>query len=327
MNKFLLSLVCSASMLQTVVANEIEQIAPAIINGTTANVDDYPYFASLYYDRKADNGQLGYMCGGTILDEQHILTAAHCVADSYSRIFMSVAIGVQNEDKHDRVEVVRANKFYVHSSYDPDINNFLLNDIAVIKLERPLEKYSLINQVTLPSKQFDRPIYRNIGTNMTIIGHGKNSPTGDTNVQFEHAAVNYTETCHDEWNVPQSQICFDSPVINGRFRSMCNGDSGGPLLWEKDGKSIQVGIASWMLIDCGNSNYANFGGVYTEVSEYTTWISNVLSGLEPVTYEVDESVRLATKAKETSSSSGGALGGIALFGLIIVSALRRKLTK
>jgi len=308
----------------SVSATQVDDVAPAIINGEWAKVTDYPYFASLYYDRKADNGQYGYLCGATILDESHILTAAHCVAESYSRTFMSIAIGVQNENEYDRVEVVRPNKFFVHPKYDPDIDNFLLNDIAVIKLETPLETYSDDNKVTLASMELDRATYRTLDTDFMIIGHGKNTPDGNTELELAQAPVHYSDNCHTGMGVPQSQICFESEIINDRYRTMCNGDSGGPMLWEKDGKLVQIGIASWMLIDCGNVNYMNFGGVYTEVAQYTNWIESVLSGHEQATYEVDESVRAAIRAKESGSGGGGSLGFIGILALLVASFTLRK---
>lgn len=86
-----------------------------IVNGINVSIDDFPSFASLYFDQLDTSGLYQNYCGATILDAYHVLTAAHCVeGDSYYYTYTSVAPQVQNELQvlNGSVGLYRASEFY-----------------------------------------------------------------------------------------------------------------------------------------------------------------------------------------------------------------------
>lgn len=306
----------------------IGKVTPFIIGGSYANVDDFPYFASLYFDRVSDNGTFGNTCGATILDAQHVLTAAHCVMNGYYNLFTTIAIQVQEEANFTAVEAVRAKEFYVHPDYVNSAAAKYPNDIAIIKLERALTKVSQSDFVKLAGLA-DETSYQVDKTAMTIIGHGDTVDYGVTQSDevsyLEKAAVRYFKNCSEPNG--DKKICIDSItfMLNGSasYRSGCQGDSGGPLLWNDGSETKQVGITSYGASKCGDTKYA-ITGVYTEVADYGPWISLVLQGNQAPTNSYSEGDRSAYRAQEASTDAGS-IGLISLFLLTLFAGLRRRL--
>lgn len=111
---------------------------PYIINGSPADINDYPSFSSLYYD----NGRYyGNYCGSTVINENYILTAAHCIYGDYDAMLHTwVVPKVTNENGYlsGQYETVRAEEFYYRDDYVDSADHKWPNDIAIIKLSRPL---------------------------------------------------------------------------------------------------------------------------------------------------------------------------------------------
>lgn len=308
-------------------STSIGSVTPFIIGGSYANVSDFPYFASLYFDRVSDNGTFGNTCGATILDSQHVLTAAHCVMNGYYNLFTTVAIQVQEEASFTAVEAVRAKEFYIHPDYVDSATAKYPNDIAVIKLERALTKVSQGDFVKLAGLA-DESSYQVDKTAMTIIGHGDTVDYGvmqsDEVSYLEQASVRYVKACSE----PNSgkKICIDSVtfLLNGSasYRSGCQGDSGGPLLWNDGSETKQVGITSYGASKCGDTKYP-ITGVYTEVADYSSWISLVLQGNVSPNNSYSEANRVAYRAQEAATSAGS-FNIFVLMSLALFCGVRRK---
>ncbi len=305
----------------------IDNVTPFIIGGSYANVNDFPYFASLYFDRVSDNGIYGNTCGASILDSQHVLTAAHCVMNGYYNLFTTIAIQVQEEANFTAVESVRASEFYIHPSYVNSSTAKYPNDIAIVKLERALTKVSQSDFVKLAALA-DEPSYQVDKTSMTIIGHGDTVDYGITQADevsyLEQAPVRYVYNCLEPNR--DKKICIDSVIfqLNGSdsYRSGCQGDSGGPLLWNDGSETKQVGITSYGASKCGDTQYG-ITGVYTEVADYTSWIDLVLQGNASPTNTYTEADRAVYRAQEASAAAGS----LSMFGLIslaLFGGFRRK---
>ncbi|XP_018566646.1 chymotrypsin-2-like [Anoplophora glabripennis] len=238
-------------------AYDIEDFAAEsrIANGTDAKEDEFPYAVSLRINSS-------HTCGGTILNEKFILTAAHCVCANckpQNSNFFSIQYDVL-QITNDSMNSINVKKIHCHK-YDSDKNIY---DVAVLELEKPIPKgkWSPVKMANHFVAEED--------LSGTIIGWGRLSQDGPRSKTLQKMKVEIynDETCAKEFDTVH-HICFGAPVGGA-----CKGDSGSPLIVE----GIQVGIASFITDNCGIANRQN-PNVYSRVSTYHDWISGI-TGLD-----------------------------------------------
>ncbi|XP_044761409.1 chymotrypsin-2-like [Coccinella septempunctata] len=214
-----------------------------IVGGQDARDSAYPYQVSVQELQQ-------HICGGSIIGDRWILTAAHCtVGKPASR--MSVVAGTNTLDgSGSRYQVQR---IIQHPSYET-----LANDIALLRLSRPISFNSKIRRINLPRS--DTPG----GKQLTITGWGKTSYPGQVSRTLK--TLNVTSLSNSECRKSFSQIVSTNLCTRGDTgRGVCEGDSGGPLV---DGSS-QVGIVSFG-VPCGIGQ----PDVFTRVYSFRSWILN-----------------------------------------------------
>ncbi|SON53170.1 S1 family peptidase [Vibrio tapetis] len=317
-------------------------IAPAIINGDHADVSNYPYFASLYFDRISESNYYGNICGATIYNQEFVLTAAHCVSeanDSFQNLFLKVATGVQYEEAgvqggYQTELAIPVKEVYRHPDYVDSNSDFFPNDIALIKLASPLPT-SQVSQANYVSNNVasDKNSYRSNSEQLLIIGHGKNQTLGggitaDTAKQLEQAVMIYTPSCNSHGSTGSKKLCVLSDIkSDGKYSSACSGDSGGPLLWLDNGKYKQIGVASYAVKDCGlvndpvSGNPYNYASAYTEILAYQAWIDDVTSGKVSPSFTVTDEAK--TKFKNYQTDNGGSFGTFGIL-MLFIAGLSRK---
>ncbi|GAD80833.1 S1 family peptidase [Vibrio ezurae] len=327
--------ICTAIALGPVPASFAQGVASTyIVNGTPISVQMYPSFASLYFDQLDTSGLHQNYCGGTILDQYHVLTAAHCVeGDSYYYTYTSVAPQLQNEQQIiarvgtlPKVELIRASEFYYPSTFIDSANLSWPDDIAIIKLEQPMPVSS--SDYTQLASLADANVYNVVGTEMLSIGHGyTRSDTGNDNILQGITQRILSSSACESANISSKQLCLQGDVdIDSQLRnSTCGGDSGGPLFWYNGTQYIQVGITSYGPSQCGDPS-ADYSSAYTEVAEYRDWIDSVLAGREvpkTIVTEFDrENYTPEEEADILAEESGGSLSWMWLFTLLIGHKLR-----
>ena len=95
----------------------------------------------------------GHRCGGTLIDENHVLTSAHCVTDTaYSwqdliLIFGTNNLGIKKQYNRNRLDLSIL-QFIVHPKYDPE---YMYYDVAIIQLNETIEFNEHIRPVCLPT--------------------------------------------------------------------------------------------------------------------------------------------------------------------------------
>ncbi|WP_391089892.1 trypsin-like serine protease [Vibrio sp. NH-UV-68] len=255
------------------------QVTPYIIDGTPASQSDWPYIAALV--KKNQSAYDGQFCGGSLIKDRYVLTAAHCV-DDLVKEGLDVIVGINNlnnspnEGYRVSVKSVIVHPFYNSSTLD--------NDIAVLELERAVSSNEAVpvSLAAADSRQATAD-----GTSLKVAGWGSTTPDyGDHTTpailqEVIVPLVNQT-TCSQTMNGVEDSILatsFCAGTTNEGFDS-CRGDSGGPIIVENTG--IQLGLVSWGNRRCGEQNSY---GVYTNLSQYQSWIATVLNGLSYVSYE------------------------------------------
>ncbi len=308
-----------------------------IVNGTDASVTTFSSYAGLFVDLIDYNNTYyeGSYCGATILDDTHILTAAHCVyrtdhsSNLYS-LFTVVVPQIQTESDFPEnvIEQQRVSKIYYPNNYDDDTLN---NDLAILELESALTTISTSDYATLPSVTTGVDTdYRNTDEVFYAVGHGNTSEGVDDEDSLQKALLTYVENSSCNYNnMTDTKLCMEGEVStsNGLEASTCQGDSGGPLYWYNSTQYVQVGLTSYgPSSKCGDATYSATS-VFTEVYDYKSWIESVLAGNETAKFTATEEMREAyidsLDADDDSSSDsdgGGSLGAfyLALMGIVVL---------
>ncbi|CAH0600780.1 unnamed protein product [Chrysodeixis includens] len=228
-----------------------------IVGGVDAPEGRIPYQASLrsWYN--------SHFCGGSVINNRWILTAAHCTAGQ-SKYGMSVVLGTINRLSGGVKYSV--DRIIIHKKYD---SSSIKNDISLIKVDKEIQFNDLVQPIQLPDADTGE------GVELLLSGWGRISYPGSLPVHLQ--MINLTSVSFEECKTIYNNI---NPVFNTQICSLtkygegaCHGDSGGPLV---SGKNI-VGIVSW-----GMPCAKGYPDVYTRVYSFKDWI---LKTIEENDYE------------------------------------------
>ncbi|KAL6257052.1 hypothetical protein P5V15_011987 [Pogonomyrmex californicus] len=231
-------------------------LQPKIVGGRLARRGEFPFQVSLQ-DIKTEH----HFCGGSIINQNYVLTAAHCLTEKDIKE-ISVNVGTTDLTKPHSIYLVASS--YIHEEYNA--SNSWINDIALLKLKTPFVFSSLVSPVPLPIQ--DQLVSdRAIGM---VSGFGRLDLLGNSTKQLYVADIIIAKHkyCKDKYwdtsSIPiyPTQICAFDPVTR---KGSCHGDSGGPLTVYGE----LIGIISWGS-GCGDTKFPN---VFTRVPSYINWIN------------------------------------------------------
>lgn len=237
-----------------------------IISGRDANAGEFPYQVEIFREIN-DGDDLFPVCGGSIIDERHVLTAGHCI---FAQIISKLVIvaGVTNisltTDPH-RISV-HAEQAYMHEDYD---DKYLYNDIAVVRVEErfPLSN-AFVQAIPLREQALPGPaacIVTGWG-NMRMFPFPSEYPQILQALEVPLIEDTICKELYEEYDVIPGMMC--AGYVEG-MKDSCDGDSGGPLVC---GGQL-TGVVSWGEM-CAQPNSP---GVYSEVAYYNDWIAKTLT--------------------------------------------------
>ncbi|XP_036608228.1 chymotrypsinogen B-like isoform X2 [Trichosurus vulpecula] len=228
-----------------------------IVNGEDAVPGSWPWQVSI-------QDKTGFhFCGGSIISEYWVVTAAHC--DVWQSDLVIAGEFDQGSDEED-IQVLTISQIFQNPNFDYSTTS---NDITLIKLATPAQFSDTVSPVCLPSSTDDFPA----GSNCVTTGWGltkyTNSKTPDKLQQAALPLLSKSQ-CWKYWGnmVKDSMICAGASGV-----SSCMGDSGGPLVCQKAGAWTLVGIVSWGSDTCSTSS----PGVYARVTELVSWVQEILA--------------------------------------------------
>lgn len=235
-----------------------------VTHGETTAKWEYPWQIAMFIGSR-------YHCGGSIIDDRHILTAAHCV-DRYKNNFGNIKLSLGDFDLSNQndgpYKEARVGKVTVHERYS---RLTLQNDIAILRLKEPIAFNNRIKPVCLPNSGLQTN-----GIQATVTGWGRDEHKRLKSKLQKHESTVLTNTaCGAQWVAKKAPANFIVPTMlcmDASKGDSCNGDSGGPLVHQSGGSWVQVGLVSF---GSGSCTDANLAGVYTRVSEFVDWIKNV----------------------------------------------------
>ncbi|XP_012288929.1 trypsin-1 [Orussus abietinus] len=231
------------------------EVSPRIIGGTFAVSHTYPWMASIIRDESS-------FCGGSLINDRYVLTAGHCIPRP-SEKRLTVALGAHDLRKYQETTVIDVEKIILHKDFDSD-DLHDINDLALLKLSRPVKFGNKVKSICLPSKGVGYE-----GKEATVTGWGRTVRDVSGNSTFLKQAT---------LKILSLQECRDSPLGSHVTSSMlcafknntdtCQGDSGGPLALKREDQRYElIGVTSWGL-ECASE----IPGVYVKLVDYLNWV-------------------------------------------------------
>ncbi|KOB66470.1 Trypsin-1, partial [Operophtera brumata] len=241
-----------------------------IVGGMETSISLYPYNVAI-----SRNGK--HWCGGSVIDEQWVLTAGHCLEMAYdgNKYKLQPFVVRAGTSFHNRGGYqARINKVFFPKKYVPGAADY---DYSLMRLDRPLPIGRNIAVLNLPSKEYatkEGDILIVTGWGSTDVGNFIVSGFGNIpdRVRFVPVPIMALEECQKSYRfyITNRMVCAGYATGG---KDACNHDSGGPAV--RDG--VLIGIVSFGGKQCGDPRSP---GVYSRVAEVTEWVEQTISSNE-----------------------------------------------
>jgi len=269
--------------------------------GKSAKPHQYPWMISLQFNLK---GQPEHCCGASLIavrdgltNSDIVVTAAHCLSNIpcdfgvENLTKFSIIAGEHLVQKVDQGEEQRKlSRAKCHEKWHKYTSGSQY-DIALVKLQSPIEFTSTIKPIRLPKQNEIEP---ETGSTCVVAGWGYLNKERDPAIKLQHAnvTVDSQTQCEEQWKKqlfvtydPKLMICAGAANGEGETNRVvaCDGDSGSPLMCNFDNNELVLtGLVSWG-DNCPGSTKAkgrrSRPDIYTKVSTYSDWIRETIKQL------------------------------------------------
>ncbi|XP_056391279.1 serine protease 27-like [Hyla sarda] len=272
-------------------------ILQRIVGGEDSEIGKWPWQISL---------QMGGspVCGGTLVANSWVLTAAHCFVKPINTKHYTMYFGVHQllGLQQPGIEVRAAKKIIIHPDFTDEGSG---RDIALVQLEKPIDFTPSILPICLPSASMNL----SEGTTCWATGWGEvndGEPLAKPKtLQEVQLALIDNKNCESMYQTslgynPNFKLIKNDMMCAGYKegkKDTCQGDSGGPLVCSVNGVWVQMGIISWG-VGCAEPSQP---GIYTSVQYYLPWIQTFVTSLEKI--DDLENVYLVQKVDTSPNNS------------------------
>ena len=233
----------------TIIPGELPE--PFIVGGEEVD----PACPNCKYEFMVSLQQGGHFCGGSLVREDWVITAAHCVTGNNNGL--QVKIGLHNVNGTGGSITRNVDQVIIHPQYS---GWSLDNDYALLHLSQPVTNFEPIQLITDNSHD-DEPVMS------TVMGWGATQSGGwgsdvllEVDVPIDNSCGNYSNS-----DITNNMVCAGD---NNGGEDSCQGDSGGPLIMtNSDGEYELIGIVSWGY-GCAEAGYP---GVYSKIHSRLDW--------------------------------------------------------
>uniref|UniRef100_A0A3B4ASV8 trypsin n=1 Tax=Periophthalmus magnuspinnatus TaxID=409849 RepID=A0A3B4ASV8_9GOBI len=217
-----------------------------IVGGKIAKPHSRKYMASLQTDGN-------HFCGGFLIRDDFVLTAAHCKRDN-----TVIVLGAHNITKPEKSQQkIQVKKYFPHPKYNGKYDF----DVMLLKLKQKAQLNKFVQTIGLPKK--DKTVKAH--TECTVSGWGR--------IQGEKNK-NKKQTVYVSFYIAHINIWFElyTTIVILSICLFLQGDSGGPLIC----KNKPLGISAFTNADCADPKYPH---AYTKISSFLPWIEKITGGL------------------------------------------------
>jgi trypsin len=233
----------------TMAPGELPQ--PMIVGGEEVD----PACPNCKYDFMVSLQQGGHFCGGSLVREDWVVTAAHCVQGNNNGL--QVKIGLHNVNGTAGSITRNVDQVIVHPQYSGWSLN---NDYALLHLSQPVTNFEPIKLCTDTAHDEEPVMATTMGWGATQSGGWGSNILLEVDVPIDDSCGNYSNS-----DITNNMVCAG---YSGGGYDSCQGDSGGPLIMtNSDGEYELIGIVSWGY-GCAEPGYP---GVYSKIHSRLDW--------------------------------------------------------
>ncbi|KYM95215.1 Chymotrypsin-2, partial [Cyphomyrmex costatus] len=228
-----------------------------VVGGIDAPDGKYPYQVSL---KDAVTGK--HFCGGAIVSQKYVITAAHCL-DTYDSTDILVDVGSTRLYCPVDIQRYRADKLILYPHFNKTLH---MNDIGLIRLTKDIRFSETIKPIALIS--YDRNF---TDIDFIVTGWGElwwDGPTLERLQQTMLTGFSHKKCALAHKDITDNHICTFGAWYD-RQKIICHGDSGGPLTFE----GALAGIVSFGILPC----ISGFPVVSTRVYNYREWVNEYIN--------------------------------------------------
>ncbi|CAG9810243.1 unnamed protein product [Chironomus riparius] len=248
-----------------------------------ASRTDSPWFALI--EIKSN----GLRCGGSLISDQFVVTAAHCLDSLDSLDSLSLKQGVliklgewktdiendceESNEECESVAEIQPKSVKIHEYYDKSDKSKQNYDVAVIKLAWKPRMSEIIQNIELSTSDSNVKLTNQV---LTVTGFGQSTPGRYTNIkkkiQIKIFPDRFCEEKHKGTYSRSRHICG----LGYEGVTTCSGDSGSGLFRTVNGKTYLEGITAYGVANCGERDLPSG---FMKVATFKEWIKEQIDTL------------------------------------------------